>query len=190
MRARLASSGTFALLGEVLLTGVVVALLALPVLTLPAALVAGIGHLRRYVNDEGSSFAAMWREAWAAAAGGVIVALGGLFAATAAVFAIGLGGADPTPLGGVMQVLGWLALGIIATAVLMAAAAWTRDGGWLSAVRGLRDRLDSDPAAAIHAFVAVSLTAVLTWQFVPLLIPSLGLLAFAVVAVEHRRARS
>ncbi|WP_144122759.1 hypothetical protein [Catellatospora sichuanensis] len=186
MKARLSTGEGFALLGEVLLTGIVVGLLALPVLTLPAALAAGIGHLRRYVDDEGSPLAALWRDARAAAAGGAVLALAALFAATAAVLAIGLAGADPTPAGAVMAVVGWLALGVIATAVVMAAGAWTRDGGWRSAVRGLRDQLDADLAAALHIFVAVALTAVLTWQYLPLLVPSLGVVAFAVVAVQHR----
>lgn len=186
MRARLAHSGGFALLAEVLLTGVAVALVALPVLTLPAALAAGIGHLRRYVDGEGSPFAAYWRDAWAAAAGGAAVALAALLGTAAAVFAIGLAGADPTPAGTVMALAGLLALGIVATAVVMAAGAWTPDGGWLRAVRGLRDQLDADLAAALHLFVAVALAAVLTWQFPLLLVPSLGVVAFAVVAVQRR----
>ncbi|GAA1403671.1 hypothetical protein GCM10009662_30570 [Catellatospora coxensis] len=186
MRDRLANSSGFALFGEVLLTGVAVALLALPVLTLPAALAGGIGHLRRYVDDEAAPVAALWRDTRAAAAGGVAVALAALLAGSAAVFAIGLAGADRTPAGTVMAVDGRLALGVVATAVVMAAGAWTRDGGWAGAVRGLRGQLDTDPAAALHLFVAVALTAVLTWQFLPLLVPSLGVLAFAAVAVRHR----
>ncbi|GAA1369153.1 hypothetical protein GCM10009661_26200 [Catellatospora chokoriensis] len=189
MRARLTAGGGFALLGEVLLTGVVVALLALPVLTLPAALAAGIGHLRRYVADEGSPHAATWRDARAPAAGGVMVALLALVGSTAATLAIGLADADPTPAGAVMGLVGRLAIGIVATGVVMAAGAWTRDGGWRSAVRGLRGQLDADPAAALHVFVAVALTAVLTWQFPLLLVPSLGVVAFAVVAVQHRARR-
>ncbi|GAB4055124.1 hypothetical protein [Catellatospora paridis] len=184
MRARL--SAGFALFAEVLLTGVAIALFALPVLTLPAALAAGVGHLRRYVADEGSPFAAFWRDARAAAAGGAVVAVVALLGAGAAILAIGLAAADPTPAGAVMAFVGRLALGIVATAVVLAAGAWTRDGGWRSAVRGLRDQWDADPAAALHVFVAVALTAVLTWQFALLLVPSLGVVAFAVVAVQHR----
>ncbi|MFC7761302.1 hypothetical protein ACFQY4_27110 [Catellatospora bangladeshensis] len=121
MRARTAYAGGFALLGEVLLTGVAVALLALPVLTAPAALAAGIGHLRRYVDDQASPLSVLWRDARAAAAGGAAVALAALAGAAAAVFAIGLASADPTPAGTVMAAAGWLVLGIVATAVVMAA---------------------------------------------------------------------
>lgn len=186
MRASPPISNGFALLGEVLFTGVAVALLALPVVTLPAALAAGVGHLRRYVNDEGCPYAALWRDAKSAVAGGVAVGLAALFGATAAVFAIGLAGTDPTPAGTLMAVAGWIALGIVATAVVMAAGAWTPDCGWRSAVRGLRDQLDADLSAVLYLFVAVTLAAVLTWQFFPLLVPSLGIVAFAVVAVQNR----
>jgi hypothetical protein len=184
------ASGGFALLGEVLLTGVIIALLALPVVTLPAALAAGIRHLRRFVNDEGSRFSAVWRDARDAAAGGIAVAITALFGTAAALFAIGLAAADPTAVGTAMAIVGRLGLGVVATAVVMAAATWTPDGGWLRAVRSLRDRLDADPVAALYLFVAVVLAAVLTWQFLLLLIPSLGVVAFAAVAVESRsRAR-
>lgn len=185
-RPRLAASGGFALLGEVLLTGVVIALLALPVVTLPAALAAGINHLRRFANDEGSRFSMLWRDARDALLGGVGVAVVALLGAAAALFAIGLAGADPTAVGTVMSIVGWLGLGIVATAVVMAAGGWRRTDGWSGALRGLRDRLDADPVAALYLFLAVVLTAVLTWQLLLLLVPCLGVVAFAVVAAESR----
>ncbi|MEU7616535.1 hypothetical protein AB0M91_08670 [Micromonospora rifamycinica] len=191
MRTSPPVNGGFALLGEVLLTGVAVALLALPVLTLPAALAAGVGHLRRYVDDEACPYAALWRDARSALAGGVAVGLVALCGVTAAVLAIGLAGNDPTRAGTLMAVVGWIALGVVATAVVMAAGAWTPEGGWRRAVRGLRDQLDADLSAVMYLFVAVTLAAVVTWQFFPLLVPSLGVVAFAVVAVQHRaRARA
>ena len=52
------------------------------------------------------------------------------------------------------------------------------------------DDLDADPAAAVHLLVAVALASVLTWQFLLLLVPSLGVLAFAVVAVQSRSRRT
>jgi hypothetical protein len=185
-RPRLVASGGFALLGEVLLTGVVITVLALPGVTLPAALAAGVGHLRRSVNDEGSPFSLLWRDFREAVVGGLGVAVGSLLGAAAALFAIGLAGADPTPVGIAMSIAGWLGLGIVATAMAMAAGAWTRAGGWWRAVRGLRDQLDNDPAAAVYLFVSLAVAAVLTWQFLLLLVPSLGLVAFAVVAVAAR----
>ena len=180
------TGGRFALFGEVLLTGVMVFVLSLPVLTLPAALVAGIRHLRRFTNGEGSSVAGLWRDFRDALWGGVGVALVALLGAAAALFAIGLAGADRTAVGTGMAVVGRVALGIIGTALLMAAGRWTRDRGWLRAGRSLRRWLDADPAGAVYLLVAVGLAAVLTWQFLLLAVPCLGLLAFAVVAVQAR----
>jgi hypothetical protein len=183
------TGGRFALFGEALLTGVVVFVLALPVLTLPAALVAGVGHLRRFTHAEGSGAAALWRDFRDAALGGIGVAIVGLIGTAAALFAIGLAGADRTAAGTVMAVVGRLGLAIVGTAILMAAGAWTREGGWLRAGHDLRRRLDADPAGAAYLLVAVALAAVLTWQFLLLLVPCLGLLAFAVVAVQVRHPR-
>lgn len=190
MRRRLAPTGGFALLGEVLLTGVIVTVLALPVLTLPAALAAGIRHLRRFAHDEGSRLSMVLRDTRDAAIGGIGVAVVALIGAAAALMAVGLAAADPTGVGTVMSVIGWLGVGIIATAVVMAAGAWTPEGGWLRAVRGLRDQLDASPSAAVYLLVAVAMAAVLTWQFLLLLVPSLGVVAFAVVAVETRARRT
>jgi hypothetical protein len=182
----IAASNGFALLTEVLLTGVIILLLALPVLTLPAALVAGIGHLRRYVDNEGARLSALWRDFREAVVGGLGVAGASLLGTAVAILAIGLAGADPTPVGTVMSIVAWLGLGIIATAVVMAAGAWARAGGWWRAVRGLRDQVEADPAAPVYLLVSIGLAAVLTWQFVLLLLPSFGLVAFAVVAVSAR----
>src|SRR5688572_25102976 len=74
----------FGLLGEVLLIGVVIAVVAVPVVSLPAALVAGIGHLRRYVGAEGCGAAAFWRDLRAAFWGGVGVAVVALLFVAAA----------------------------------------------------------------------------------------------------------
>ena len=180
------AGGRFALFGEVLLTGVLVFVLSLPVLTLPAALVAGIRHLRRFTNDEGTGVAGLWRDFRDALWGGVGVAFVAFLGAAAALVTVGLAGADRTAVGTVMAVVGRLGLAIVATAVLMAAGAWTRDGGWLRAARNLRRSLEADPAGAVYLLVAVGLAAVLTWQFLLLVVPCLGLLVFAVVAVRAR----
>ncbi|MDG4865535.1 hypothetical protein P8605_46050, partial [Streptomyces sp. T-3] len=42
----------FAVFAECLLTGVWIAVAALPVVTLPAAVAAGAGHLRRHLDHE------------------------------------------------------------------------------------------------------------------------------------------
>ena len=51
------AKSAFGLLGEVLLIGILMAIVSLPVITIPAALAAGVRHLRRYLkaDDSGSS---------------------------------------------------------------------------------------------------------------------------------------
>jgi hypothetical protein len=54
------AKGAFALFGEVLLTGLLVTVAGLLVVTLPAALAAGIRHLRRYAGAEQSHVRTFW----------------------------------------------------------------------------------------------------------------------------------
>jgi hypothetical protein len=180
-----ATSG-FALWGEVLLVGVAVTVASLPVVTLPAALAAGVGHLRRHVDDQSTAASLFWRDLRDALWGGIGVGVAALLGTVAALFAIGLASADGTGVGTAMTLVGHLGIGLVGVAVLLAAGAWSRDGGWLRAVRGLRDRLDAYPAGALYLLLAVAATALLTWQFLLLLVPSLGLAALAVVAVTSR----
>src|SRR3954470_23993863 len=72
------ATAKFALLGEVLLVGLLVTLVSLPLVTLPAALATGIRHLRRYIAAEGSPLAAAWRDLRAAFPGGLVVGMAGL----------------------------------------------------------------------------------------------------------------
>ncbi|GMA34803.1 YesL family protein [Demequina litorisediminis] len=62
----------FALWGEVLLAGIMIALAALPILTAPAALAAGVRHLTRYLRGEASP----WREFWADVRSGAVGSAG------------------------------------------------------------------------------------------------------------------
>ena len=63
--------GSFALFGEVLLTGLLVTVAGIAIITLPAALAAGIRHLRRYVNAEASHARLFWQDFVKALPGGL-----------------------------------------------------------------------------------------------------------------------
>ncbi|HBF83476.1 MAG TPA: hypothetical protein DD420_27185, partial [Streptomyces sp.] len=63
----------FGLFSECLLTGVWIALAALPLLTFPAALAAGTRHLRRHLAGERGGFRAFATVPGAAARGGWLV---------------------------------------------------------------------------------------------------------------------
>ena len=56
------ATGAFALFGEVLLTGAARHVAGIAVITLPAALAAGIRHLRRYLHAEASPARLFWRD--------------------------------------------------------------------------------------------------------------------------------
>ena len=55
------ATGAFALFGEVLLVGLLITVGGILLVTLPAALAAGIRHLRRYLNAEASPQRQFWR---------------------------------------------------------------------------------------------------------------------------------
>ncbi|MFE4727690.1 DUF624 domain-containing protein [Microbacterium sp. NPDC056736] len=183
------AKGAFALFGEVLLTGLLVTAGGLLVITLPAALAAGIRHLRRYVNAEQSHVRTFWQDWRAALPGGVVVGVIGALLAVVLTLDIDLANSGALPGGPAVAVVGWAGLVVGATALLVAAGAWTPERGWRGAVRGIPSAVTGDPVATVYLAAAAVLVAVVTWMLAPLLIAGLGCAAFAVVAVPARRGR-
>ncbi|MFC8680245.1 DUF624 domain-containing protein [Microbacterium ureisolvens] len=183
------AKGAFALFGEVLLTGLLVTAAGLLVVTLPAALAAGIRHLRRYVNAEQSHVRTFWQDWRAALPGGLVVGVAGVALAFVLTLDIYLANSGALPGGGVVALVGWLGLAAGATALLVAAGAWTPEGGWKAAVRGIPSAVAADPVAAIYLAAAAVLVGVVTWMLAPLIVAGLGCAAFAVVALPARRSR-
>jgi hypothetical protein len=183
-----AKSG-FALFGEVLLTGMLVTAGGLAIVTLPAALAAGIRHLRRYVNADESHAKTFWQDYRKALPGAIVVG----FAAAAIVLVlmldIDLANSGALPGGPAIAVIGWAGLVAVATALLTAAGAWTPERGWRTAVRGIPSAVSADPVGAMYLAAAAVLAAVVTWMLVPLIIAGLGCAAFAVVAAPARHGR-
>jgi hypothetical protein len=183
------ATGAFALFGEVLLTGLLVTAAGIAVITLPAALAAGIRHLRRYVNAEASHAKMFWHDWRKALPGGLVVGVVALVAALILVLDIDLAGSGFLPGGPVIAVFGWAGLVVGAVALLAATAAWTPERGWRPAVRGIPSALTADPVGTLYLAAAAVLVGVATWMLFPLLIPALGCVALAVVAVPVRRGR-
>ncbi|NEC52658.1 hypothetical protein G3I18_29515, partial [Actinospica acidiphila] len=77
--------GRFALFAECLLTGVWIALAALPLVTYPAALAAGTRHLRRHLAHEPGGWREFAADFRSAVRGGWLVGLAG-WAAVAVVW--------------------------------------------------------------------------------------------------------
>jgi hypothetical protein len=183
------AKGAFALFGEVLLTGLLVTAGGLLVVTLPAALAAGIRHLRRYVNAEQSHAATFWQDWRKALPGGLVVGVVAVALAIVLMLDIDLANSGALPGGGLISIVGWVGLVVGATALLLAAGAWTPEGGWRAAVRSIPSAVASDPLGALYVAAASVLAGVVTWMLAPLLIAGLGCAAFAVVAAPARRGR-
>jgi hypothetical protein len=177
------------LFGEVLLVGAVVAVLSIPLVTAVPALAAGVLHLRRHLSGAPDSlrdlvggFGSAVRDLWLPGILlPVLLALLGLNVWLAGTGALAGGG-----------VVTWVsvAVGVVAVVVaLRTAGTWAPGRGGVPAVRAAARRSFADPTGSALLVVAVALCAVLVWMLVALLLVVGGLLAMAVLAVEHRWAR-
>ena len=184
------ATGAFALFGEVLLTGVLVTIAGIAVITLPAALAAGIRHLRRYLHAEASPVRFFWRDVRSALPGGLLVGLAGVLLAGLLLLDIDLAGSGMLPGGTVIAVIGWTGLVLAAVALLSAASAWSPERGWRAALSGVPATLRADLRGALFLAATAGFVGIATWMLVPLIVPALGCAALAVVAIpERRRAR-
>jgi hypothetical protein len=176
-----------ALLGEVLLVGVLLAVAALPVLTLLPALGAACALLRGYVEEGRTPTARhfarlLWRGVTspvAILAPAALLCLAGLD--TLALLAGLPGGTVVGPPIGLLL----LAIGV---AGLRAAAAWRPDRGWSEALRTGAARVTADPAGSVLLAGALVAAALIAAQVPVFLLVLPGLLVLAVVAVDNRGA--
>ncbi|WP_127473330.1 DUF624 domain-containing protein [Microbacterium sulfonylureivorans] len=183
------ATGAFALFGEVLLVGVLVTVAGLAVITLPAALAAGIRHLRRYLNAEASHARTFWQDFRRALPGGIVVGVAGVVIAAVLVLDIGLANSGALPGGAAVSVIGWAGLVAGAVALLAAAGSWAPDLGWRAAVRSVPASVTADPRGAFYLAATAAFVGIATWMLVPMIIPALGCAALAVVAIPTRRGR-
>jgi hypothetical protein len=184
------ATGAFALFGEVLLTGLLVTVAGIAVITLPAALAAGIRHLRRYLHAEASPVRFFWRDVRSALPGGLLVGLAAVVVTGLLLLDIDLAGSGMLPGGPVIAVIGWTGLVIAAVVLLSAAGAWTPERGWRTALAGVPASLRGDLRGALFLAATAAFVGVATWMLVPLIVPALGCAVLAVVAIpERRRAR-
>jgi len=184
------AKSAFGLLGEVLLVGILMAIVSLPVITIPAALAAGVRHLRRYLRAEDSGLEWFWRDVRASLLGGVGIGAASVVLAAVLALDIDLAGSGVLPGGPIVGVVGWLGLAALALALFTAAGRWSPNVGWLGAFRGVPRAVREDPAGAAYLVATGVFAAVVTWQLVPLVIPALGCIALAIVAVPERPRRT
>lgn len=182
------------LLTEVVVVGVVVAVLTVPLVTALPAAAAGAEHLRAHTRGERDDLRALLalvrracRRPW-----GVPVAAGALLAVLAVDGSVVLlsGGTPPVP------ALVALAAGALLLVVLLrTAAGWTPDGTpapgaprahWGRLAREAAERAVDDVSGSGLLLLALGLAGVLVWMLPVLLLLVGGLLVLAAVSVEQR----
>jgi len=183
------ATGAFALFGEVLLTGLLITVGGLLLITFPAALAAGIRHLRRYLNAEASPQRRFWQDYLKALPGGLVIGVVGLALVLLLVLDIDLANSGALPGGIAISAVGWVGLAAVAVTLLASAGAWDPITGWRAAVSGVPAALRADGTGALFLVSTAVLVCVLTWVLVPLVIPALGCAALAVIAIPARRRR-
>ncbi|HEX5856566.1 MAG TPA: hypothetical protein VFY91_00515 [Microbacterium sp.] len=184
------ATAKFELLGEVMLIGLLVTIVSLPLITLPAALAAGIRHLRRYIEADGSPISAFWRDLVRALPGGLVVGLVTLALTAILLLDIDLANSGALPGGAAIAIAGWVGLAVVAVSVLVAAAAWSPELGWKRAVRGVGRTLVTDIPGTLYLAATAAFVVVCTWALPPLVIPAIGCAALAVIAVPMRARRA
>ncbi|MFE5672220.1 hypothetical protein ACFQ58_11510 [Agromyces sp. NPDC056523] len=180
------ATSAFGLLGEVLLIGVLVTLVSIPVVTFPAALAAGVRHLRRFLKAESSSMGAFWADVRAGLLGGLGVGAASVVLVLVLLLDVDLANSGMLPGGPMVAAIGWLGLAAIALALFTAAGRWTPRIGWLGALRSVPAAVAADPIGAAYLVATAVFAVVVTWQLVPLVVPALGCVALAIVAVPER----
>jgi hypothetical protein len=179
----------FPLFAECLTAGVLVVLTALPLVTLLPALAAGCAHVRAHVDGETTAVRAYFTRVRTAVRGGLGASIGvvAAFAVLTADLVVlrrtGLRGG-----GAVAAVCTVVAVGL-AVVVLRAAATWSPGDRWSALVRGSARRALADPTGSLLLGMALGVLVVVTWQLPPLVVPMLGCVLMAAVAVERRAAR-
>jgi hypothetical protein len=194
-----AGESRFALLGETLLTGLLVLVGSLPVVTLPGALAAGVAHLRRHLGGYDTSVRTFVRD-WVAAVRGLWL-LGALLVLAVVVVVVntGLTASGALPGSSAVRWVTWVAAACAAVVLVRAAAAWSDDdaapgsevtpgtGGVRQLLSRGAARTRDDVAGSALLVAALAMCVVLVWMLAPLVLVTGGLLSLAAVAVETRR---
>ncbi|MEU6804265.1 hypothetical protein [Streptomyces neyagawaensis] len=178
----------FALFAECLLTGVWIAVAALPLVTYPAAFAAGSRHLRRRTAHVGGGLREFVADFRAALRGGWLVGLVG-WAALAAVWVDVRAVRAGIPGGPLVGAVGVLALIGAAVTVLRAAAVWEPGASWRALLGAAGRRTVLDPAGSFLVVGGLVVVACSAWFTAPLALPVLGAVAAAALAVEERYRR-
>jgi hypothetical protein len=176
----------FAFFGEVLYVGVLVSALSIPLVTLPLAFAIGTRHLRRFLRAESSGLAAIGNDLKR----GLLPSLpaGAAVLAAVLVLLVDLAVAHDRLIPGAIlwTIVGWLGLAVLALAALTAASFWSPERGWFAAFRSCGSSWQRDPVGVCYLLAAIGFVPLLGWQLMPLVVPAIGCLVLALVAIPER----
>lgn len=178
----------FALFGEVLLTGIIVVVLSIPIVTIPLAIAVGKRHLTRFLRAEGSQLALVGADAREGFIGGVGIGCAWLAATGILLMDLLLVASGALPGGVAVGALAVVLLAGLTVLMLWVSASWTPVVGWRSAVRVGFASLRADLVGSVYLLVGAALVVLFTWMLPPLVIPALGCVCFAVAAISARHA--
>ncbi|MFD5324974.1 hypothetical protein [Streptomyces sp. NPDC127092] len=179
----------FGVFAEALLVGVWIAVAALPLVTLPAALAAGAGHLRRWTAGEAAGLRYFARDLRVALRGGGWAVGLGLWAGLALLWAdLAVVRSGGLPGGRVVGVVGVLAGLWAAVGLLRACGAWRAGARWGGLLAAGGRRALRDPAGSLFVVCGFAVVGASAWFSAPLAVPALGVCVAAVLAVEQRAA--
>ena len=178
----------FALFGEVLLTGIIVVVLSIPVVTIPLAVAVGKRHLMRFLRAEGSQLSLVAGDVREGFIGGVGIGCAWLAATGVLLMDLLLVASGALPCGIAVGALATVLLAALTVLTLWVAAAWTPVVGWRAAVRLGFASLRTDAVGSAYLLVGAALVVLFTWMLPPLIIPALGCVCFAVAAISARHA--
>lgn len=175
-------------LADTVLLGLLIALCAAPVLTLPAGFAAACAVVARWRQGDSPALLPVFRETLSRGVRGNLLA-GVVFAAAAGLLWLNLMLLIDLQLPG-GTVLRWLvALGSLWALALLAltgALAGVRRTGWLRAVRHAYAKAVLNPGAFLLLAAAFGVAAILVWALPPLLLVITGPLALAATATGLR----
>jgi hypothetical protein len=181
------AANKFVLFGEVMQIGILVAVLSLPVITLPLALAAGVRHLRRFLAADGSRLNLFWAEVRHGLGRKLLFGLGVVAVALVLTIDIMVAGTGALPGGRLVAAAGWVGLAALGLLVLGYAGSWQPGRTTGHTLRAAVTALTTDRIGAAYLLACLGFTVIVTWQLLPLIVPALGCVALAIVAVPERR---
>jgi hypothetical protein len=181
------AANKFVLFGEVMQVGILVTLLSLPLVTLPLALAAGVRHLRRFLAADGSRLTLFWADVRHGLGRKLLFGLAVVAVAVVLAIDIAVAGTGALPGGQLVAAAGWVGLAALGLLVLGYAGAWQPGRTTRSTLRAAVTALTGDRIGAAYLLACLGFTVIVTWQLLPLIIPALGCVALAIVAIPERK---